>query len=124
PWRCGPSPARSVSVPQASCQNCGSKLPAKSRFCPECGARVGASPAETAVQEIPSDETGPVPVERIVVQRRLFGVTPPTALFGLGLAALALAILLLGAGHWVWGLVLLIGGLLLLAGFGSMARRL
>ena len=74
-------------MPRASCQNCGSKLPPKSRFCPECGARIGGSQAETAVQELPPDETGAVPIERIVVQRRLFGVTPPTALFGLGLAA-------------------------------------
>jgi len=111
-------------VPRAECVNCGSKLPTKSRFCPECGARVGASPEETAVQELPPDETGPVPVERIVVQRRLFGVTPPTALFGLGLAGVALSILLLATGHWIWGLFLLVAGLLLLAGFGSMARRL
>ena len=29
-------------MPAASCENCGSELPQGSRFCPECGARVGA----------------------------------------------------------------------------------
>ena len=37
-------------MPAASCENCGSVLPNGSRFCPECGARVGGGPAETAVE--------------------------------------------------------------------------
>ena len=41
----------------ASCANCGAKLPKRSRFCPECGTRVEAGPAETAVQEAPTAET-------------------------------------------------------------------
>ena len=40
-------------MPAASCENCGSELPQGSRFCPECGARVGAGPGETAVEELP-----------------------------------------------------------------------
>ncbi|TML55975.1 MAG: zinc-ribbon domain-containing protein [Actinobacteria bacterium] len=36
-------------MPQAECANCGSRLTEKARFCPECGARVGASAQETAV---------------------------------------------------------------------------
>jgi Double zinc ribbon len=28
----------------ASCANCGSRLPQRSRFCPECGARAGPGP--------------------------------------------------------------------------------
>lgn len=49
----------------ASCANCGAKLPKHSRFCPECGTRVEAGPAETVVQEAPPEET------------RYFGVIRP-----------------------------------------------
>ena len=41
-------------MPAASCENCGSALPKASRFCPECGARVGGGPAETAVEYEPA----------------------------------------------------------------------
>ena len=64
-------------MPPASCTVCGSRLPKKSRFCPECGARVGAGTGETAVQEIPEEETGRVPVELMTATPRFFGVTPP-----------------------------------------------
>ncbi|MDQ2910272.1 MAG: zinc ribbon domain-containing protein [Actinomycetota bacterium] len=59
----------------ASCANCGSRLPKRSRFCPECGTRIGAGPSETAVQELPPQETGPVPVELSTSKPRFFGVT-------------------------------------------------
>ena len=61
-------------MPAASCENCGATLPEGSRFCPECGTRVGASPDETAVQEVPAEETGPVPVEYETARPRYFGV--------------------------------------------------
>jgi zinc ribbon protein len=61
-------------VPAASCAKCGAKLPKRSRFCPECGTRVGESPQETAVQEVPPDETGPVPVQYETARPRYFGV--------------------------------------------------
>jgi len=64
-------------MPAASCENCGSALPKGSRFCPECGTRVGAGPGETAVQELPSDETGQVPVEYETARPRYFGVFRP-----------------------------------------------
>ena len=64
-------------MPAASCDNCGSALPKGSRFCPECGARVGAGPGETAVQELPQDETGQVPVEYETARPRYFGVFRP-----------------------------------------------
>jgi hypothetical protein len=64
-------------VPAASCENCGTALPKGSRFCPECGARVGAGPGETAVQELPPDETGQVPVEYETARPRYFGVFRP-----------------------------------------------
>src|SRR6476661_7943513 len=64
-------------MPAASCENCGSALPKGSRFCPECGTRVGAGPGETAVEELPADETGQVPVEYQTVRPRYFGVFRP-----------------------------------------------
>jgi hypothetical protein len=64
-------------MPAASCENCGSALPKASRFCPECGARVGAPPGETAVEELPSDETGQVPIEYETARPRYFGVFRP-----------------------------------------------
>jgi zinc ribbon protein len=64
-------------MPAASCENCGSALPEDSRFCPECGSRVGAGPGETAVEELPPDETGQVPVEYETARPRYFGVFRP-----------------------------------------------
>ena len=108
----------------ASCASCGSKLPAGSRFCPECGARTEPGPTDTAVQELPSHESGPVPVEQHVAERHYFGVTPPTALFAIGVAALALSLLLFASGHWLWGIVLLIASVASLAAFFTQARRM
>jgi zinc-ribbon domain len=50
-------------MPAASCENCGTALPQGSRFCPECGARVGA-------------ESG-VPGEYDTASPRYFGVFRP-----------------------------------------------
>ena len=61
----------------ASCANCGTKLPKRSRFCPECGTRIDAGPAETAVQELPPEETGPITVEYETARPRYFGVLRP-----------------------------------------------
>lgn len=111
-------------VKQAKCRNCGGPLPAKSRFCPECGSPVDPAPGETAVQEVPPSETGPVPVEPFVAERRLFGVPPSTLLFGIGVAALTLGILFLATDHVAWGLVLLALSMLALVLFVSQTRRL
>jgi outer membrane biosynthesis protein TonB len=64
-------------MPVASCDNCGSELPADGRFCPECGTRVGAGPGETALQELPPEETGQVPAEYNTARPRYFGVFRP-----------------------------------------------
>ena len=61
----------------ASCASCGTELPEKARFCPECGTRVEAESGETAVQEVPPDETGQVPVEYETARPRYFGVFRP-----------------------------------------------
>jgi hypothetical protein len=111
-------------VPPASCQVCGSRLPKKSRFCPECGARVGPSTDETAVQEIPEQETGPVPVDVMTAEPRFFGVTPPAAVLALAGVSLALAIVLFVAGHTILGAVLLVLAVVLGLVFASLVRHL
>jgi hypothetical protein len=80
--------------------------------------------AETVVQDVPPEETGPVPVELTRVAPRFYGVTPPAAALTLAAASLALAVLLLAAGHVVVGGVLLGVALLLLLAFAGIARRL
>jgi hypothetical protein len=111
-------------VPRAKCSTCGAKLPAKARFCPECGSRADAAAGETAVQELPATETGPVPVEPQVAQRRIFGVPPATVLLVLGVATFALSIGLFATGRWPWGLIVLGVAIWLVTGFISQTRRL
>jgi hypothetical protein len=109
---------------RAECSSCGAKLPAKARFCPECGSRTDATSGETAVQELPAGETGPVPVQPLIAERRFFGVPPSTVLLVLGVGALALAIALFATGRWPWGLILLGLAIFLLTRFSTQARRL
>ena len=107
-----------------SCDNCGARLPKRSRFCPECGIRTGAGPGETAVHELPPEETGPVPVELSMSAPRFFGVTPPAAVLALAAASLALAIVLLVSGHVIVGGALLGVAVVLAVFFVGLARRL
>ena len=89
----------------ASCANCGQKLPKTSRYCPECGQPTGES--GTKALELPPDETGPVPVEYALAERRYYGVTPMGLVLVLAAGGTVLAIILLATGHWPIGLVLL-----------------
>jgi chorismate mutase len=107
----------------ASCANCASRLPKRSRFCPECGTRVGAGPSETAVEELPPEETGPVPVELGTAEPRFFGVTPPAAVLVLAAGSLAVAIGLLISGHVIVGGALLGVAVVLAFFFIGVARR-
>jgi zinc-ribbon domain len=96
----------------ASCTTCGSRLPKESRYCPQCGRPVESG--ETKVQEIPPDETGPVPVEYAHADRRYYGVTPTALAVGLATVAILAAIVLFATGHWPIALIVLGVGVLLL----------
>jgi ElaB/YqjD/DUF883 family membrane-anchored ribosome-binding protein len=113
-----------VSTPENRCASCGSELPAGSGFCFKCGAPVSTPQGDTAVQELPPSDAGPVPVDPFVVERRLFGVPPAGVLFVICIAASALAILLVAGDHVAWGLLLLALAVLALAAFVSEIRRL
>jgi hypothetical protein len=107
----------------ASCATCGSRLPRRGRFCPECGTRVRTEAGETAVQELPPQETGPVPVELSIATPRFFGVTPPAAVLALGAASLALAIALLVSGHMIVGGALVGVAVVLVVFFARLVRE-
>jgi hypothetical protein len=109
-------PARS-----ANCPSCGAKAPRGAHFCPSCGASLESGTTERA--EVPPHETTPAPVTVARATPRWFGLTPPTLVFALAIAALAVAIVLLIAGRWVAGLLVLGLALLLAAAFLEVARR-
>jgi type IV secretory pathway TrbD component len=71
----------------------------------------------------PPDETGRVPVQRLRVEPRLYGVTPTTLVLVLAGAALALAVVFFVRDNWPVALVLLGVALLLLAFFVEAVRR-
>jgi zinc-ribbon domain len=111
-------------VSAAECGNCGAELPEGSRFCPECGLRVADPSGQTAIDEEPVHEERPAPMDVMWSERRFFGVAPATALFGIGIGALVLGVVLVVSGNLVWALFTFAAALLSLAGFVSQTRRL
>ena len=111
-------------MPVASCSNCGARLPKDSRFCPECGVRTSAADDVTAVEEVPPDETGRVPVHKVAAAPHYFGVAPPQALFALAIASLVGAIVLFVAGNALAAALLLATSALFTALFVAASRRL
>ena len=111
-------------MPVASCSNCGARLPKDSRFCPECGVRTSAADDVTAVEEVPPDETGRVPVHKVAAAPHYFGVAPPQALFAVAIASLAGAIVLFVAGNALAAALLLATSALFTALFVAASRRL
>src|SRR5204863_271055 len=104
--------------------NCGARLPKDSRFCPECGIRVAADDGATAVEDVPPEETGTVPVHTVAAEPHYFGIAPPLALFALAVASLVLAVVLLVAGSMIIGALLLVAAGVFLALFVAASRRL
>jgi hypothetical protein len=107
-----------------NCTNCGARLPKESRFCPECGVRVAAGDDATAVEQIPPEEIGTVPVHTVAAEPHYFGIAPPLALFALAVASLVLAVVLLVAGSMIIGALLLVAAGVFLALFVAASRRL
>lgn len=105
-----------------NCPVCGERLPDDAdRFCPHCGAPLDTG--TTAVDEPPPHETGPVPVSRVQLEPRFFGVTPVGALVAVGVAAVGVGIVLLVLGESLAGAVILVLGLLALLGAVDRRRR-
>ena len=78
---------------------------------------------DTQVEEIPAHETTPSPVDVSVTMPRYFGLTPPTLLFGVATATLAVAIVLAILAHWVAAIVLAAAVLLEIVLFIGVASR-
>ena len=106
---------------RARCQACGAKLPARSKFCPECGTAVASG--DTVVEEIPPAEPSPTPIEPHVSERRYFGIPPAGVLLVLAVVGLIVAIALFATGQWPWGLITLGVALFLFTGFVSAERH-
>jgi hypothetical protein len=78
---------------------------------------------ETREEPVPPHETTVSPVEVSVAIPRYFGMTPPTLLFGMATATLAVAIVLAILAHWLAALVLAVAVLVEVALFLGVARR-
>src|SRR5215218_10518439 len=85
------------------CPNCGTAVPAESRFCPECGRPQTADEGATVVRA--HRRWPPDPVMVVVV------------LVAIG------AIILLAGGVWAWGLVALLGAGILFLSQREAERR-
>jgi hypothetical protein len=105
----------------ASCTNCGTKLTKTSRYCPQCGHPAAAG--ATRVMELPSEETGRVPVQYVHAEPRYYGITPTTLVLVLGGVALTLAVVLFALGRWPFALIALGVSVLLVLVFLETARR-
>jgi hypothetical protein len=77
----------------------------------------------TAVEEIPPEETGRVPVHKVAATPRYFGIAPPLALFALAVASLAAAIVVFVAGKTIAGALLLAAAALFSALFVAASKR-
>jgi hypothetical protein len=75
---------------------------------------------DTRVEELPPDETGPVPVTVVQSEPRWYGITPQGAVLSVGLAGLGVGVTLLVLGRTAVGAVILAVGVVVLAG---LARR-
>jgi len=104
------------------CTRCGAELPADAHFCPTCGLAVDEEDPTTA-QPVPREETTPAPAAYDVAMPRYFGLTPPTVLFALATASLAIAVALAIVGRWVAAIVFALVSLVFLGLFVAVARR-
>ncbi len=92
-----------------TCPSCKNEVPPGMPTCGWCGASLEGA------------ELGTVSVHE--PDRRVFGVPPATGLLVLGGLVIGLAVVLLLTGTTVFGALLLVVGLVILAGFPGVARR-
>jgi membrane protein implicated in regulation of membrane protease activity len=97
-----------------ACPRCGEGLTPGARFCAGCGAPVTESPVL---------ETAPGPVVHETVERSWLGLPARFILLCLGFAAFGAAIGLFATGNWVWGIVLVLVALVVLAALAEATRR-
>lgn len=88
------------------CRNCGSRVPATSRFCPECGRPLAADAPATAVYDSPPRRVWP----------------PDPLLLVAVMIGVGGAILFVG-GEWIWGLVVLLLAVVVLLVQREVERR-
>jgi len=101
-------------IAESACRNCGEQLAPGARFCSSCG---------TATSDPPPVESVPGPVAHQSVERRWVGLPARFALLCLGFAAFGAAIGLFATGSIVWGIVMLLLAIILLAALGEASRR-
>jgi hypothetical protein len=104
-----------------TCPSCDAVVPRDARFCPACGAPVGAG--ATLKAEVPAEEVGPVPVSMQRAEAHMFGVAPPGPLLAAAAIAGVVAVVLFAVGKWPFGLIVVGVCALLLAAFLEVVRR-
>lgn len=110
-----------MSKKSLECPSCGASAPATARFCSSCGTRLDSG--DTQAVPLPPSEPGPVPVNVMHADPRLFGVVPPLFAFGLACLLIALAIVVFAIGNWLFGLGLVIVAAVLFVLFVGAARH-
>jgi hypothetical protein len=104
-------------VQAPSCPACGREVPPESRFCPACGTPLADDePGLTAVIPGPPGDPEPGPASWSSSRRELFGLSPALALAAIGIAAVAAGALVLVLDGGTVGTVLVVLGLVALAG--------
>ena len=101
-------------IRENECRSCGAELPAKARFCSNCGAAAG---------DVPPLETVPGPIAHDRVERHWLGLPARFVLLCVGFAALGAAIGLFATGSWAWGIVALAVAAIVLAVLVEAVRR-
>ena len=94
-----------------TCPSCKNEVPPGMPTCGWCGAALDGGGQEHPTVGIHEPD------------RRVFGVPPATGLLVLGGPVIGLAVVLLLTGTTVFGALLLVVGLVILAGFPAVARR-
>ena len=110
-----------MSEKTLECPSCGASAPAEARFCSSCGSRLDGG--DTQAVPLPPSEPGPVPVNVVHAEPRLFGVVPPLFAFGLACVLITLAIVAFALGSWILGLALVIVAVVLFVLFVGAARH-